>query len=153
MKLLQYKGISLISKIIRFQTRSLYSHSALELDDGRVIEAWHKGGVRLLESWDEGHTKGTEIDVYKLPSMLNTREAEKFLFSQLGEPYDFSSVFRFVSHTPAPDNGKWFCSELVLSAVLAGGVTLQHIRHSQASPRDVGMSPLATYLETRTCGE
>ena len=34
MKLLAYRGVSWISKAIRWQTRSKYSHIAIELEDG-----------------------------------------------------------------------------------------------------------------------
>src|SRR5215469_1941664 len=40
MRIALYQGKSLISLLIRWQTRSRYSHAAFLLDDGSVIEAW-----------------------------------------------------------------------------------------------------------------
>src|SRR5579871_2617400 len=40
MRIALYQGKSLISLLIRWQTRSQYSHAAFLLDDGSVIEAW-----------------------------------------------------------------------------------------------------------------
>lgn len=40
MRIALYQGKSFISRLIRWQTRSRYSHAAFLLDNGNVIEAW-----------------------------------------------------------------------------------------------------------------
>jgi uncharacterized protein YycO len=151
MKILLYKGTSLISRLIRFQTRSVYSHAAVLLDDGTVYEAWQTGGVRRIATPFEGHSKGTEIDVYEIPELTQASQwaVKAFIKQHLGEKYDFSSVARFVSRRDTnEDNGKWFCSELVLRAFEAAGYPLLHAVAGMMSPRDVGISPLIRFLET-----
>lgn len=145
MKVLLYKGRSVISRAIRFQTRSQYSHAAVMLDDGSVIEAWHKGGVRKVKSPFDGHSDRTEIDVYGIVGDYDVDVVQTFLEDQVGKEYDFSSVFRFLSRRKASANGKWFCSELVLEAFSRNGLDLLHGRPSELSPRDVALSPYLMY--------
>ena len=150
MKILLYKGKSLISKAIQFQTRSEYSHCALQLDDHFIVEAWHVGGVRGIRYSGEGHASGTVVDVYGIhpAAEYDADLVGTFIRKQLGKKYDFWSVGRFLSRRDAPANDKWFCSELVLAALAAGGLDLLHINHAEASPRDVSISPMLHYEKT-----
>lgn len=150
MKILAYQGKSWLSWLIRFQTRSKYSHIAIELNDGTVIEAWASAGVvHRKKGFREGHTVGTKVDVYAIKGALDTARAETFLKDQIGKGYDWRSVIRFISHTPSGDNNTWFCSELGLTAIAHGFVTLLNGNFSEMSPRDVPMSTLLSYEETR----
>lgn len=149
MKILAYQGKSWLSWLIRFQTRSKYSHIAIELNDGTMIEAWASAGVVHRVDFKEGHTSGTKVDVYGVKVALSTAKAEQFLKDQVGRKYDWWSVLRFVSHTPASENNKWFCSELGLTAIANGFVTLLNGNFSEMSPRDVPMSTLLNHEETR----
>lgn len=146
MRILQYKGISLTSRLIRFQTRSPYSHTAVELDDGRVVEAWRRG-VHVISDFREGHTKGTEVHGYDIEGDIDSKEAEHWLMSQVGKKYDFLSVARFATRRQAPANDRWFCSELALYAIHVGGVKLLNGNPSAMSPRDVALSPLLRLVE------
>lgn len=143
-KVLAYQGKSIVSWLIKKQTRSIYSHVAIELDDGRtVIEAWAIGGVCIRKSFNEGHKKGTPVDVFhinKQMSATEAKQAEEFFRDQVGKKYDWKSVFRFLKHKPAVDNDKWFCSELVLTGLARGAVVLQNGRFSEMSPRDTVLS-------------
>lgn len=150
MKVLMYQGKSWLSRAIRFQTRSDYSHAAIELDDGTVIEAWASAGVVHRKSgYREGHTKGTRVHVYAIKGTLDKDRVEKFLKDRVGKKYDWWSVLRFISHTPASENDKWFCSELVLTALAHGFVALLYGSYSEMSPRDVPMSTLIEYEDWR----
>ena len=141
-KILCYRGRSLISKAIQLQTRSPYSHIAVEVSPFRVYEAWHVGGVRRLSSAMQGHTPGTEIDRYSVEGDYNEDQVREYLNSQLGKGYDFWAVARFVSRRRSPDNdNRLFCSEYALNAFAAGGLPLLHGRSSELSPRDVALSP------------
>ena len=154
MKILAYRGKSLISRLIRWQTRSPYSHIAVQLDDGSVVEAWHKGGVRHIGDPLDGHTPGTDIDVYgvysmgcELPSVAKNI-IEQFLLAQVGKKYDFVSVARFVTRRLSPADEKWFCSELAEAAFIVGGFRLLNGPASHHSPRDTVMSPYLVYETT-----
>ena len=150
MKILLYRGRSLISRLIQFQTRSPYSHVAIMFDSGAVYEAWHVGGVRRLKDPFDGHSPGTYIDIYGSNKLdcADTNSALVFLHKQLGKGYDFVSVARFLSRRQAPANDKWFCSELVLETLAQVGIVLLHIAPSLASPRDIGISPRIDYQKT-----
>jgi uncharacterized protein YycO len=156
MKILAYHGKSIISKLIRFQTRSQYSHIAFELPDGTVIEAGISRGVSHSESFRTLHKPGTKVEVFnvgvdlRVNHEVNFDKAKEFALAQVGKPYDFRSVFRFVSRVPATENGKWFCSELAEKALEAGGVELLRGEAHNHSPRDICMSPVLTLAEVRT---
>jgi len=139
--LAQYKGTSWISKAIRWQTRSPYSHSALMFGVGTVYEAWQKGGVSQVKSLGTNHTPGTIVDLFEFDCAGHAKnEMALFLLAHIGDPYDFSSVLRFATHRPAYKNGKWFCSELVLTALQAGGlISNTSVKPCEVSPRDMGL--------------
>ena len=151
MRILAYKGVSLISKAIRWQTRSPFSHIAVELDDKTVVEAWHKGGVVHTSSFRAVHTPGTEVVAFNIIQPYNAYEVERFLLDQVGKKYDFQSVFRFVSRRKAPANDKWFCSELAEAAFIEGGLRLLNGLPSEHSPRDTVMSPYLVQSDVLVC--
>lgn len=142
-----YKGKSTISRLIRWQTRSQYSHAAALLDDGSVIEAWHIGGVRHAPSLMANHTPGTQVDIYTVPCAVRQQKVyETFLVAQIGKKYDFKSVFRFASHVSARETGKWFCSELVTAALNEANLNpLARINPAEVSPQLLSISPELKY--------
>ena len=149
MKILMYRGKSIISKLIRFQTRSQYSHVAVQLEDtGSVIESWHKGGVRRIASAFHDHTIGTPIDVYTIDATYDRDAVKQFLYNQVGKKYDFGAIARFLSRRHEFADNKWFCSELCLAAFEHGGLRLLNGNPSELSPRDVALSPILTYEKT-----
>ena len=150
MRILAYKGISPLSRIIRWQTRSEYSHIAIEYD-GIVIEALGTlGRVVLARDYREFHTDGTEVDVFAVPG-LYADLAWRWALEQVGLPYDYRGVMKFVSRRPAAINGRWLCSELAAAACGVGGVELLRIPAHESSPRDVVASPVLEWVESRVC--
>jgi uncharacterized protein YycO len=107
-----------MSALIRWQTRSVYSHAALVLPDGSLVEAWQGlgAGVRRkrLECW-----KG--IDVFDIEGLDEKGSANIDLvacrWSEAGIRYDYWSVLRFLSRRKPSNNNRMFCSELVESIV------------------------------------
>lgn len=146
-----YKGVSLISILIRMQTRSVYSHAACLLDDDSAIEAWNVGGVRHIKTLLTGHKPQTDIDVYHIAATQAQQECyEKFLHAQVGKKYDFRSVFRFLTKYPAVRNNKWFCSELVMAACAEAGITpLLRVAAEEVSPAMLSYSPLLNKYQKR----
>ena len=150
-RVLQYRGRSLVSLAIRFQTRSLYSHSAImDLDNGETYEAWHRGGVLLSPDPFAAHSRRTYIDVFSIKGGYDAQLLRHFLDNQLGKKYDFLAVARFLTRRRARDNTKWFCSELVAAAFNHAGLDLLNPRahHALLSPRDIGLSPHLRYRRT-----
>jgi uncharacterized protein YycO len=149
--ILLYKGKSLISKAIRWRTWGPYSHAAWWLEDGTVIEAWHKGGVTHSESPATLHTPGTVIDVFGVPGIYSFA-VEQFLKEQVGKQYDFAAVLRgFTFRLDRANPEKWFCSELVHSAAIAGGVPLlERIPPWKVDPTKISYSPIIEHVGTIT---
>ena len=144
---LGYRGKSLISKLIRWQTRSQYSHVSVEID-GQNYEAWHIGGV-VRRSWNEGHTSGTQVDVLRPVNTVNVVRMRHFLEQQIGKGYDYKGVLRFLSRRDERLDNRWFCSELVAQAFIEGMCVLQNMRPSYLTPRDICMSPQLTVVGRR----
>jgi len=148
-KILGYRGKSITSRLIQLQTRSPYSHIAVMLGDGgATIEAWQGTGVRQIPDPLYGHSKGTEIDVFRITEIIDTVAAVYFLRSKIGKKYDYQSVFRFMSRRKANNNNKLFCSELAEQALIDGGLQLLNGNPSEHSPRDTLLSPYLEYERT-----
>jgi uncharacterized protein YycO len=134
MKIALYQGKSLLSRAIRWQTRSIYSHAAFLLNDGSVIEAWQPR-VRHVESLSAQHTPGTTVDIFDFVDPLTRSESdrlEKLAMADLGIPYDYQSVFRFLTRERETAGGrkKLFCSEQVFS--LCAGIDRHLLARTEA---------------------
>jgi uncharacterized protein YycO len=148
-----YKGRSRISRAIRFLTRSEYSHIGLLLDDGRLVEAWDGAGVRITANLSDAHTPGTEVDVFGFAQPLTPAEGagmRDFLFAQVGQPYDWRGVFRFVTRRNPGAESDWFCSELAFQAALEGGRLLFNGTAAWEVPPDWIPRSTALRFEYRT---
>jgi uncharacterized protein YycO len=108
----------------------------------RIIESREFKGVRL-HTMDESDNR--LIDWFAIPSMSDEDYdyAISLFLDQLGMPYDYWSVARFVTKKPARENGKWFCSEVVHKMLAdAGTRLLLRIPSAEVSPAHLGISPL-----------
>lgn len=138
-KILLFRGRGLISWLIRWQTRSEYSHAALMLPDGSVVEAWQGAGVRRtwLRDW-------CGVDVFSVHGMTpeQWQSAIGYARAQIGKGYDYRGVFRFLSRRLVPNNDLWFCSELVFRALEVAGVRLlRDVTAGEVSPGMLARSP------------
>lgn len=148
-----YRGTSLVSRLIRWQTWSDYSHAALLLPDGSVIEAWHKGGVQRHAHLGEVHTPGTQVDLFRVAAPVEWDAALMSATEHLDKGYAFSNIARFLLRLGAMDGcrhpERLICSQLVHLIVEDGGVRLLHrICASRVSPRDLSISPLLRFVRT-----
>jgi len=131
--ILQYRGTSLISRLIRSITWSNFSHSAIANAEGYVIEAWEKAGISYAASPWENHTPGTVISVYKLAAEGKEMRIWNEALLRCGGEYDFMSIFGFLPilrHFWSDDVNRFFCSHLVAYCCRRGGAPL----FSQATP-------------------
>lgn len=158
--ILASKGISLTSRAIRFRQWGFpYTHIAYCLDlanpnDPIVIEAWCSG-VRKGK-FSGAHTPGTEFSVFSVSVSKEQKEKiEKFLFSQLGKPYDFLGILGFILFNPNIESkNRWFCSELVFTAFKqARAELLKNTHPSEVSPRLFLKSPLLQFEYSAKLGE
>ena len=140
--------VSKLSKLIEWETRSKYSHAAIVLRDGSVIESVEPDGVRKLPRLPDV-SEPDRIDLFEIRGPYGGLTegqmglVEAFLGGQLGKPYDWPDLIGFVTRDRLQeDRGAWFCSELVFAAIEAGGVTLlRDISPFQVSPGTLSLSP------------
>jgi len=143
-----FRENGIIARSIRCQTRSQYSHAALAYPaHGRngsllVIESFPFVGVRRRRI--EGDQL-RNVDLFKVDGMMirDWHKAFSFAEFQIGKPYDYISVLRFVTRREAPNNDRWFCSELVHKSLAEAGFTvLDRILSRDVSPAMLALSPM-----------
>ena len=143
--ILLYSGTSTISRLIRWQTRSQYSHAAAILPDGTLIEAREFEGV--LSRYP---TISRDMEAERFTVEVTDAQAEiieRFLKAQVGKRYDYTMVARFVTRRDEArrTSKKWFCSELVFAAFKKAGVALlRDTEPWEVSPGMLARSPLLT---------
>lgn len=145
-----HRGTSFIGRLIRWQSRSVYSHASMILPGGVFIESREGIGVqcRFLSgpSAEVPAAKGELVDQFTLEATAaQVAHIEDFAKAQVGKKYDYTMVARFVSRRGPSrrQSGKWFCSELVFAALERAGLDL--LRDTQpweVSPGLLSKSPL-----------
>lgn len=126
-RIAQYKGRSFTSGIIKFVTRGEYSHTAIMLDDGRIIEAWQGDNkVRIMRSLSDGHKPGTPVDIYELPMNANEELVfKRYILGKVGIKYDYLGLLAFFLNKKAWDRvDRSFCSKLFYAAYVRTGKRL-----------------------------
>ena len=150
-RIAQYKGRSLVSKVIKRVTRGEYSHTAIMLDDDRIVEAWEGcNEVRIITDLSDGHKPGTSVDIYEVN--MGSRQEEKFrefVEAQLGKKYDYLGLVGFYFNSGVHNENKWFCSELFAAACIHAGIgLLNNVAAYQTSPRLASISPKTEYIKS-----
>jgi hypothetical protein len=176
-----YEGTSLLSRLIKWETRSTISHvSVVQVpnsawDDARktiiwgtllkaldgcpVWEAWGTAGVVRRVGIHEGHTPRTRIRLMRLADAyaadLDEGSVVRFLDGKVGLGYDWLGLVRFALRVDRDQAKRWFCSELAHAALSAGGVPLlDRVAAHWVSPGDIFRSPrLVDFLNTITKGK
>ena len=107
------------SWLIRIGTMSRWSHAAVYLEDGTVVDTTLATGVRAIPflEWLDHYPVWTSINV-PLP---DESAAELFALSQVGKPYDWTALAGMVMQRNWQEDDSWFCSELVEATLAAGG--------------------------------
>ena len=155
MRIALYHGKSFVSRLIRWQTRSRYLHAAFLLDDDSVVEAWMPR-VRHVRGLSEQHTPGTKVEIFAFNHPLTAaanRRLEDLALGQVGIPYDYRGIFRFLTRERPPHSGRraLFCSELVfLDCERAGLRLLERTEAWRVPPDWLARSPLLNPIQTVT---
>jgi hypothetical protein len=140
-KLAFYEGRSFVSRLIKWVTWGKFSHVAVILDDGRILEAWHNpSAVRWIKHLGEGHEPGTSVELFDLPELPHLGAAEVLAQASIGAKYDFWGILGFVLRRRTHNRRKWFCSELAATICKVGGVDLI----ARTPPWKISPSMLAT---------
>ena len=120
---------SFINKAIAKWTRGPYSHVELIIDD--VMYSAEPGNtVRCIEhNYDI-----KEWDYFTFSKELNIDNIIKFYHMTKGLKYDWYGIIGFISPIADREN-KYFCSEWVTRAIIAGGlIEIANIDASKTSP-------------------
>lgn len=136
MKIVFARRPTLGSWLIRIGTWSQWSHCAV-IDGDTVIDATWPHGVRrtLLADWVIRYADN-EVANIQLP---HEDAATGFLVRQIGRRYDWTALVGFFFRRGWKDEDRWFCSELVEAAVMAGGLRRFREQLTRITPRDVWM--------------
>jgi hypothetical protein len=149
-RVLLFRGRGLMSTLIRWQTRSQYSHAALLAPNGTMIESWQGAGVRV-KALPVATSDFQGIEPFGVVGMEagEWRQAIAWARGQVGCGYDYRGVLRFVSRRKALPDRRWFCSELVYAALALAGNRLLSLGSGEAgivSPGMLALSPLLVPL-------
>lgn len=142
-----HRSTSVVSALIRWQTRSEYSHASLVCaSDGTLLEALEGRGV-IVERRLGVDVPREQVDLHVVRGLTAAEQAAmwQWALGQVGKGYDYVSVLRFVTRRAATrrSSGRWFCSELVHAAALHGaGVALQRMDSWRCAPDHLAISPL-----------
>jgi uncharacterized protein YycO len=105
---------SLFSKLIKYITKSEYSHADIQIDDGVYVGSIPFKGVTIYN--DENVVNESFFEV-----QLTKEQQDKvlwYVFDQLDKPYDYSGVWGFLTRDRKwQEDDRWFCSELVAAAL------------------------------------
>ena len=101
-----------LSYAIRIATVSLYSHCAIVLDNGDILEARGGFGV-IITPREEFYDRYTEVVELWMP-VLDKAAAMEFWHAQLGKDYDFGMAVGWLFRQHHwQDEESWSCSELM----------------------------------------
>ena len=150
-RIAQYRGKSFVSKVIKTVTRGEYSHTAIMLEDDRIVEAWEGcNEVRIITNLSDGHKPGTTVDIYEVN--MGSRQEEnfrKFVEAQIGKEYDYMGLLGFYFNSGLHNEDRWFCSELFAASCIHADVgLLNNVAAYQTSPRLASVSPKTKYIES-----
>ena len=114
----------LIPRIIRTWTNSDICHVDAVLKDGRLLGSQlHEkdgDGVLIRDANYEEFTKKFEVQIDVTQEQYELYW--KFLYSQLGKPYDNMAILGLVIHRDWRETNSWFCSELIAAALEYAGI-------------------------------
>lgn len=113
-----YKGTrpgiaGIYNRLVRWWTKSPYSHVELVLSSGRAWSAsFDDGGVRFKKiDFDSA-----KWDLVELPGHLE-QSAEAWFDAHIGAGYDLLGNLQFVLSPVPHSEQRWFCSEAVAAAL------------------------------------
>lgn len=148
MRLYFYRGKGVGAALIRWFSRSKYSHVSIAFADGTVYEACAFKGVRktTLKS-----TKGVTPYAFKLGVPIDPEAVRIFCEAEIkaGTEYDYWGVICFMLRIkPRRSNSRYFCSEFGMDAVAVGGVgLLERVDSFKVWPDAMSWSPVITVDE------
>lgn len=117
-RILLFRDQGIFQRLIQWQTRSQYNHAAIQVGDC-IVEATAPV-VRYMPFRKPALTIIIDLPEETAAEMLS------WLHLQIGKPYDYAMVARFVTRQQESrkSKGKWFCSELAYATYCHAGIDL-----------------------------
>jgi len=144
-----FEGLSLISKLIRWFTRSKFSHVGFDLDNYYRVEAWENTrnkrfgifGAKWQLTTSSFHTRGTPYTILakevKFDLYIEYLKVLDFI-CQAGLPYDWMEIIKFITKGKESEpNGKFVCSTGTCFILQYLDVLPSEIPYWRQSPEDV----------------
>lgn len=102
-----------VSRIIRFFTRSEFSHvEFLDLETGLVYGSVPGEGVRI-STIEKLSSESTKIKICNINKPYDRLQVIDRISSQVGKKYDWVAILGIVIRDPIQDPTRWICSELI----------------------------------------
>ena len=137
---------NIASKFIRLVTWGNYSHvEALDKDGFLTGAEFPKGGVS--QPYQKRFELATKCRLVKV-DIADTEAFYKFLYAQIGKPYDWKAIFGYLFRKNWDQDNEWFCSELIAKAAIEGKTPLATFKSFKISPRDLLMNPNVETITT-----
>jgi uncharacterized protein YycO len=122
MRVILVRSRSLGSVLIRARLWENWSHAAVLLQNGDIIDATFKAGGVRRRKLDDVLKHASDFRIITLP-IPDPVAAASFLHAQIGKPYDWRAILGWAtSDREWADDSAWFCFELVAAAAQAGGL-------------------------------
>ena len=142
-----YKGRGLLCWFIRWQTRSPYSHVALQFG-GYFFESypWKKPGKKrgLIRQDMTAADYAADAFGIEVPEHIYLSMYDWARFHE-GNGYDWLAICRFISRRRHTSNRRWICSEWIFRDFLDHGIRLlAETEDWEVSPGLLVRSPLLT---------
>lgn len=103
------------SLLVRLHTWSNWSHCGVIVNGDQVVEALASEGV-VKNSLEDFKAR---YNVCKIIDIPHEGDYQYKLLKQVGKPYDWGAILRFIFRGDWDDTDKWFCFEL---AAFASGI-------------------------------
>jgi uncharacterized protein YycO len=126
---------SFASWFIRRATNSRWSHIDI-VTEGGFLSARIDGGVKV-RPWDYLAPTRTAYGIFVPKSADAGREGDAWLFSVIGEKYDWTAILAMPFGADWAFKDHYFCSELVADYAEKCGTPLQRRTTYRVSPQDV----------------
>lgn len=144
------KSNNIFSRLIRTRTMSQWSHCGIVIGRKagtiKCVSARLRGGVKVdsLKDW------ASTVQVLRLENVTELQKDKMidFCLRQVGKKYDVCGILDFLTFQNLQSNSRWFCSELVNSAMLYAGIDLFKSRKESAfiSPGDLYENPMLNFV-------
>jgi Orthopoxvirus protein of unknown function (DUF830). len=140
-----YKGNGIVSKLVKFFTKSEYTHVSMLISSNHIIEAnWYKKSNIVRFEYDEN-----TIEVYRIKGGLDYTKQIAIIqhsYDFLNKKYDYKQIFWYIyeyffgkkNKNIFNSNQRLICSELVDKAYLSIGIDLVDFRKDgNVTPADI----------------